>query len=60
MASNGYDEAYAAARVKSLDDAIAAAQATIEAATAERERYTTSSPFKGNKKPARSRKADEG
>ena len=58
MAAQEYDEAYAAARVKSLDDAIAAAQATIDAATAERERYT-SAPFKGNKPRARKAKADE-
>ena len=58
MATQGYDEDYAAARVSALDARIAAAQANIDSATAERERYTTQ-PFKGNKSRSRKAKADE-
>lgn len=53
MASNGYEESYRAARVKTLEAQIEAHRANITALESELERY--GSPFKGNKAPRASR-----
>lgn len=60
MASQGYDAAYAAARVRTLEAQIEAHRANIVSLESELERY--GSPFKGNKTtaPKRTRaKADD-